>query len=146
MGRQATEILAPRKRGAGHILDYYGPLSLGFKVAAGAESFLFFGPFLLGAVLTELLFQWTVDVDGACDISASRMGVEPTSVSDVQNGRTLLVPPNGTGTPEIAFSIVAGDMWTFSIPVLKRVTSGFEFVGVSFGSSTSATSGTVSLT
>ena len=146
MARQATEILGPRQRGAGHILDYYGPLSLGFKVAAAAESFMFFGPFLLGAVLTEVLFQWTVDVDGTCDISASRLGVEPASVADVQGGRTLLAPSDGTGTPEVTFDVVAGDMWTFSIPILKRVTTGFEFVGVSFGSAVSASSGTVSLT
>ncbi len=149
MARQATEF-TPRKRGAGHILDYYGPLSWSFDIAASGNEVQHFGPFLPGAVLTALRFQFTCSEAGTVIIRAGLFGripKEPDFTAAGSTGRHLILPAEGEGEHDLDVNILGTvpAMYDFEIPILKRSGVGTEFVAANIFSISTITTGHVTL-
>ncbi len=150
MGRQATGF-TPRKRGAGSILDYYGPLSWSFDIAAAGNEIQFFGPFLPGAVLTALRFQFTCSEAGLVIIRAGLFARIPKDADfgpSRPSGRHLIIPPEGEVFNDIDVTVLGTvpSMYDYEVPILKRSGVGTEFVGAIVFSIDTVTVGHTSLT
>ncbi len=149
MGRQSTEF-KPRKRGAGSILDYYGALSWSFDIAASGNEVQFFGPFLPGAVLTALRFQFTCSEAGQVIIRAGLFGHVPKEAdfaAGSPSARQLILPAEGEVQHDLDVNVLGTTpgMYEIEIPILKRSGVGTEFVGANVFSISTITTGHVTL-